>query len=214
LVRRGTSMSAPRVATLLLFLVVALLFLASGGTVEGSTLGRDLLHLAGIQGTVAVASLCWLGWAVIARRRDALRYAGVILMLNVGLQVIVWLYQLYGSALSAGGQFSVAQGLIVLAALLWELAFSGLTMTNKDTPRFPRHSRVLIFCGYVMLVATTVMFFSSLHVQSSGSRLEPVFESELWVQRGMVVLAVPLLLTVAILRWLDVSRSPADLPEG
>ncbi len=212
LVRRGSSMSAPRVATLLLFLTVALLLLASAGTQEGGELGRGFLHLAGIQATVAVGSLCWLGWALVAKRRTALRTAGLVLMGNVGLQVVVWLYQLYGSALSAGGQFSVAQGLIVLAALLWELAFSGLTMTNKDSPRFPRHARVLVFCGYVMLVATTVMFFSSLHVQSSGSRLEPVFESELWVQRGMVVLAVPLLITVCILRWLDLSGHQAQVP--
>jgi hypothetical protein len=214
---RGRRMRPGLAVGLLLVTVAGLLFVASGGEpIRGP--GFPYLHLEGIQSAVAVATIGVCAWLVVRRRLDerATKLVSIFLVADIGFQVLVWMYELYGGALSIGGQFSLAQALIVLAALVWELAFSGVTMTNADSRRFPRHARVLVFCGYIMLVATTVLFFSSLHVQSSGTRLEPVFESELWAQRGIVVLAAPMLVTllvVRVLRWRSAAApSPQEVP--
>ena len=53
---------------------------------------------------------------------------------------------------------------------------------------------MLAFCGYIMLVATAVLFFSSLRVRNLGTALEPQFESEAWPALGILQLGVPALL--------------------
>jgi hypothetical protein len=104
---------------------------------------------------------------------------------------------------------------VIFAAVGWELTVSGVTMTNRNSRALPRHARVMLFCGYVTLVATSVLFFSSLHVQATGTRLAPIFESEAWAQQGIVLLAVPLLICLWILRLAGPAHHASpEPPEG
>ncbi len=161
------------------------------------------LRLPGIQVTTALATLGLLGWLVARRRLDGGRWSPVLsalLMLNVALQGLHWLYDLYGHAIAAGeARLSVAQAVVILLALGWELAMSGEAV-NGESRLFPRPARVLLFCGYVMVVATAVLYFSSLHVQETGERVRPQFESEVWPQTGITELGVPLLLCLFAFR--------------
>ena len=101
---------------------------------------------------------------------------------------------------SAGARLSIAQAIVILLALLWELTVSGESITNGHSSWFPRAARVLAFCGYIMLVATAVLFFSSLRVRNLGTVLEPQFESEAWPALGILQLGVPALLCLVAVR--------------
>jgi hypothetical protein len=157
------------------------------------------LRLPGIQAAVAVATLCWLA---VALAREELERAPLteLVVLGGGLQVLAWLSSLYKTAALVGAQLSIVQAVVILLALSWELIVSGEPVTNGDSRAFPRVSRVLLFCGYIMLVATAVLLFSSLRAHGSGALLEPQFESEGWPALGIVQLGVPVLLCVAALR--------------
>jgi preprotein translocase subunit Sec61beta len=202
LARRAGS---PRSRTIGLFLLIAGLLYVLGGLREGvdhltggSAGPLHSLDLDGVQATAAAATLGWLGWRLAHRRLDASagRPLAALLMLNIGIQVLIWMHDLYGGATALGGRFSLAQALVIFLALAWELTVSGVTITNGDSRVFPRQARVLLFCGYIILVAVLVLFFSSLHLQATGEKLEPLFESEYWVRLGIVQLGAPLLLAI------------------
>src|SRR5581483_10199070 len=148
--------------------------------VDGSLGSLYSLRLPGIQAAVAVLTLAWLAvvWvrSLQARRgrTEGNTWASsktlrTLLMLSAGLQLLLWIADLYQSASTVGARFSIAQGVVILLALLWELAVSGQAITNGHSSILPRTSRVLAFCGYIMLVATAVVFFSSLRVQATGA---------------------------------------------
>jgi hypothetical protein len=65
---------------------------------------------------------------------------------------------------------------------------------------------VLLFLGYIMLVSTAVLYFTSWQVQATGAPVaEAIFESELWPREGLLGLGVPLLFvsfTLGLTRWL------------
>jgi hypothetical protein len=86
-----------------------------------------------------------------------------------------------------------------VVALMWDIAFSGETITNGGNRWIPRHARVSLYFGYVMLVVANILYFSSLRFPS-GTRVEAQFESDIWVQSGMIQLGIPLLLTLFIVK--------------
>jgi hypothetical protein len=158
------------------------------------------LRLPGVQAAVAGLTLIFVAVAWLrSRHGPSTSTLRTLLMLAAGLQVLLWISQLYESASSVGARFSIAQGVVILLALLWELAVSGQAITNGHSTILPRASRVLAFCGYIMLVATAVVFFSSLRIQATGVAIEPQFESEGWPALGILQLAVPALLCLAAL---------------
>jgi uncharacterized membrane protein YcjF (UPF0283 family) len=122
----------------------------------------------------------------------------LLLTLIVGLQVVAWIYDLYSQ--SSQLRFTVAQAAVLLLALTWEIGMSGKITSQSGGVWFPRHSRVLLYFGYIMLTAAAVLFFSSLRVQSTGSSVEPLFESESWPRSGLIMLGAPVLFTVFMLR--------------
>lgn len=210
-----------------LFLTVAgtlffLAFLPSIRLVYGATLrllpAGQHLGIPGEQAAVALGSLAVVGW-LAARRRLTPRTAGLIALLlglNIALQIVAWIFDGYSHASDLSGRLSVAQAVIVLLALLWDVTMSGEEITNVHGHFFPRHTRVLLFFGYVVLVATMVLYFSSLQVQATGAAVEAQFETEMWPQSGLLGLGVPLLLSLFVLkvyRWLDEPEEDATTPE-
>ncbi len=120
-------------------------------------------------------------------------------------------------AMQATGQLALASAVALVLALSWEFATPGESLTNGHRPRFPRDSRVMLFLGYVVITATTSVFFSGIG-ELDGSRWvlsESQFEAENWVRDGLMFLGGPLVITIGILginRWRQ-ERAAAEAVE-
>ena len=166
------------------------------------------LHLHWLQGvlfvnvlmTLALAALVFLAVQAVRRRIGRtsipLLRLGLILLLGmVGLLVLY--YAVFGTILEVQ-RFTLAAALLLVAAMVWDVVLSGDAVTNVHGRHVPRHSRVLLYFGYTMMVTTLVVFFSSLSIQGGGTAgLE--FDSDIWPQTGIAVLGIPLLLTFFVI---------------
>jgi cell division protein FtsW (lipid II flippase) len=83
------------------------------------------------------------------------------------------------------------KGIVILLALSWEITTSG-ELTNYATRSFPRNSRILLFLGYVVLVAFGVLtiFPTTYRITQRMTG----FDSEQWVLRGILLIGVPFLM--------------------
>jgi hypothetical protein len=173
----------------------------------GSAHGLVGLHIEGIQLVTGAAALAWLAWLLLRRRIGAAtRPLVAVGTLLLGLQVVSWVYGLFSNALDASGRFSIAQAVILVVALLWDIAMSGETLTNGGNRLVPRHARVALYFGYVLLTVVNILYFSSLQMPVSGAQVEAQFESDAWVQSGVIILGIPLLLTMFLVElrgWWD-----------
>lgn len=146
-------------------------------------------------GAVAVWTLLALVFLLVTGRltRDGAPLLRLLLVLLLALVGLRMLYQdVFGTALSAGYGRPAIQAIVLMAALLWDVAMSGENLTNREGDNVPRHSRVLMYFGYIMLVATAVLFFSA--IQGPGAEGHE-FESDMWPQLGIQLMGVPLVLT-------------------
>lgn len=170
--------------------------------------------LTGLRVATAIGTLGVVGWLAWRRWRHLpLRDAGVLLrallVLNGGLLVLSWILGLYDQAKAAGEVFNAGQAIVLVIALGWDLLMSGEQITNHDSPRFPRPARVLLYCGYIMLIAVLVLYFSSQTYSKTSVTVPALFDSEGFAQGGLLVLGVPVLLFGFILagaRWLSPHR--------
>lgn len=191
--------SPRRLAPSLCFVAVAGFYFA---LVELPTLGYTLfgassrnawpqLTLVGLEQLVAMLTLAAL--LTRAGRRAATELIG----LNLGLFAVYWLDRAISSGMSAG-RLSVVASVLVLFALLWEVVMSGEAITNRHDERFPRHARVLVYFGYIVGVATAVLFFSS--ISTPHGSVQPLFENENFSDTGLLFLGTALVVTLFILR--------------
>jgi hypothetical protein len=172
------------------------------------------LNLSGIQLLVATATILLLAWLVATRRlnQDWEPLVEIFLVLMVGLTVVGWMYQLYSVSTDIGGRFTVAQAVVILIALTWDVVMTGGQVTAVRGHRFPRHARILLYFGYVMLVSAAVLYFSSFRMQASGARVASQFESDYWPQSGLLGLGVPMLIALFMIKasaWLKKSAARA-----
>ncbi len=194
---------------------VALTFLGRSAAVQ--TAGHHLLSLQ-IAGVQALAGLATFGYMIVvalrrwhaARRNDRediqrtseiSRRLGSLFVLNCSL-LLTWAAGiLYGTASRVGSTLAVAQGIVVIAALLWELIFSGeLLNCGKPASALPRRARLLLYLGYLLLTASAVLQLTTLRSPATGARVE-VFDAETIVQVGIIELGVPLAITVFLINW-------------
>lgn len=156
---------------------------------------------------LAVAFTSAVAAGVIYRRRA--RYANVpdamrlIVALNGSLLVLYglarWLYPLMRHSAE---QQAIIAAVIVFSVLLWDVVNSGHAMTNVDGVLFPRRSRVLLYFGYVGLVASLVLFWGSV-----GGSKEAVehgtynADVDKYVQVGLLEFGPVFVLTVFALRF-------------
>lgn len=219
-----TRSEAVRAGALFVFLTGIVFIVESGIGTAPRLLTAPVSALAavnrgGLQGGVAIVAVVV---AVIslspAGRRAAAPLLGPLLELTVALQILSWLWDAFNGAIVGGAEFSVVQAIVIVVALFWDVLTSGEAVTNVRGKRVPRHARVLVYLGYVMLVACAILFFSS--VRGLDHRLaESWFESEAWPQLGIQRLGVPLVLTIFVLRVTagreeEVEKPVAPLPEG
>jgi len=129
-----------------------------------------------------------------ARRTDSAILAFEVAVIGLGLMNI-----LYGHAVSAS-RAAVAAAVILLVALTWEVATSGQSLLNRGSDAMPRASRVLLFSGYVVVVAGAILFFSGQRATSTGAVVESAFEPESVTQGALFRLALPVLVVITLQR--------------
>ena len=161
--------------------------------------------IANTSGTIAACVLAALAVLAATRRlagaAPALRLMLVLLLGLVGLRLIDEL--VFGVAQAGSDGRPIVAGVVLILALLWDVVMSGENLTNRRGRHVPRHSRVLLYFGYTMLVATAVLFFSALRGPGAGS--VATFESETWPRGGISAMGAPLLLTFFVVNlgaWL------------
>lgn len=196
---------------------VAGVFIATFGLLTGAQMLPLMLQVAGASKTatwflglpienmlqVAALGIVALCAYVIVWRRNNVFWLAVVrlaLALNIGLLFIVWMSNLYDRAISASQSsahhaISWAEALIVLIALGWDLLMSGETFTNRDDKAMPRHTRLLLYLGYILLTATLVVYFSAQSYTYAAGAHEAFFESEPWPQMGLQTLGPAMVVT-------------------
>jgi len=86
-------------------------------------------------------------------------------------------------------------------AVGWDLAMSGESMTNRSTRAFPRPTRVVAFCGYLLVLVSAIVFFAGQLSAATGAPVaESYFEPESVTQAALFRLALPVFIVVFLLR--------------
>jgi hypothetical protein len=168
------------------------------------------LEAGGLAALAAIGTLAYLvvvaGNHFRAGRRQAFRgrfpdKLDGLVVLDFSLLVIWAAANLYETASRGGSSLPILLGLVLLLALLWELAFSG-TMLNPGEPTspMPHRARVVAYVGFLMLTAAAVLQLTTLHSVYTGGPTE-TFESETAAAAGIVEFGVPFAITFFLVRW-------------
>jgi hypothetical protein len=152
-----------------------------------------------------------------------------LLVLDISLLLIWGAEELYGTASRVEATQVKLGALVIVLALLWELAFSG-PMLNPARPGdfdehgqdskaaeqaaydraaaspMPPRARILIYSGYLLLTASAVLQIGTLRSPVAGAPLQ-AFDSESIVRVGVAELGVPLAITLFLLNWLGKAQS-------
>ena len=175
------------------------------------------LRYPGVQAGAAVATLALIAWITFrGRRATGLRpLLPLLLALDAGLQIISWLYGLYDNAIHAETAGPAVQAAIILVAFAWDIVMAGGALTSVNGRWFTRQARVLLYFGYVMLTSAAILYFGSFRFQATGGAVENSFQTDFWVQAGLVQIGVPLLAAFFVLKLVRLWRrgQPAE-PAG
>lgn len=161
------------------------------------------LGAEGLRATAALLTVAVLVVAIALRRlRQWVLPITVLLIATVTIEVLSYIDLLYANKgkleeVGTTGGLAIGGAVILILALLWEVAVSGEAITNVPGRIFPRDTRVLSFLGYVLLVAASVLMFATLH-DESGKLLPSSFDPDEWVREGILFLGIPLVMTFCI----------------
>ncbi len=209
-------------------LVVALIFLVLVGATDalgalpsiGITVPKfgidpdtaPFLQLEAVRGiAAAVALVVLLGALVTGASVRPRGRSGLLLVLLAGLQILSWVDLLF-TKVTRRRALSIVAGVVLLMALMWELLASGEAVTNRHDRWAPRPGRVLLYLGYILLVASSVLFFATLHTDT-GAPHEPLFDSEQFVDEGVLFLGLPMVLALFVAgvgRWFTSAQGGAE----
>ena len=166
--------------------------------------GRDswwpILTIGGVVAATGVLG----GAALLIGRWSGARWAARLPLPLLGLlgAVIVLgvLNRLYSAALEAAAA-PIWAAVLILVAVGWDLAMSGETITNRSTPGFPRATRVIAFCGYLLVLVSAIVFFAGQLSAATGAPVaESYFEPESVTQAAMFRIALPVFILIFLLR--------------
>ena len=132
------------------------------------------------------------------------RTRDVAAQLNATLLVLAAVVYLYVFAAARAEESQAVRGLVVCLALTWELATARATVDRQGPGDvFPRASRVLIFAGYLILMASVVFLFAKkLDVPFLGAYMD-IFDTEVIVAAGLVLVGGAFAITQALSRLPD-----------
>jgi hypothetical protein len=163
----------------------------------------DDLNLAAVllSALIAVAAIAAGVLAIrpgsLARRFDLAGARRLAAQALASLVIIAGLLFLYAYAVGRGERSQMIRGVIVVLALTWDLATAGATLNPAgEHHAFPRASRVLIFAGYLILIATCVFMFGDVTL-ASGNRYTG-FDTETIVANGLALLGGALVISRAL----------------
>jgi ABC-type multidrug transport system fused ATPase/permease subunit len=179
----------------------------------GASIGMFIFHYYAGKGSnielmpvaVGMLSLLLMILAPLSRkmRADFRALCLIIADLNLAFAAYAFLAELFLSLgeHGHGGALTVGQALVVLAALAWDIVYSGEAITNKHSEAFPRLARVAMFMAYVMSVALLVMVSTAAHLVNpvTGEAIKG-FDSEGLVGAGLVLYGAPFVFVMAMLR--------------
>ncbi|MFZ0217935.1 MAG: hypothetical protein WAM30_18540, partial [Candidatus Dormiibacterota bacterium] len=155
-----------------------------------------------------IGALLLVGVTELRRRPLPVPVLRLLLVFGLGMCGLFVLYSWVFPAVTAGGaRFDVLQGLVLLLAMLWDVLMSGEPVTNRGGLVAPRHTRVLLYLGYTIMLVTTVLFLGSLRGQGDA------FESDLWPPTGIEILGAPLLITFCLVNLAAWRRHQKPDPE-
>jgi hypothetical protein len=184
--------------------------LHSTGTVQDFVSNAPYLGVEGLKAVAAIVTILLVIYAVANKSlRRLMTPIALLVTLTVSLQILVWIDSLFGKTTDTTGRVALFAAVVLVVALLWELAASGEGVTNLHSKWFPRDARVMLFGGYILLVSSAVLFYSSLHDAKSQTLLESQFDSEEFVRSGIFFLGVPLVITLCLIgihRWRESQR--------
>ena len=189
--------------------------LHSTGTTQDFVSNAPYLGVEGLKAVAAIVTILLVLYAVANKSlRRLMTPIALLVTLTVSLQILVWIDSLFGKTTDTTGRVALFAAVVLVVALLWELAASGEGVTNLHSKWFPRDARVMLFAGYILLVSSAVLFYSSLHDAKSQTLLESQFDSEAFVRSGIFFLGVPLVITLCLIgmhRWRESQRQePVD----
>ncbi len=163
------------------------------------------MGVEGIRAAAAIATAILVLYAIAARKVEQWTVPiGLTLVALVAIQLLTWIDSLFGATLNETAKTSLLAGIVCVLALTWEFTTSGETVTNPDTTRFGRSTRVYLYLGYVLLVAVSVLYYGDLHAEKGGELLESQFDSVEWVREGILFLGLPIVMAMyaaGINRW-------------
>jgi hypothetical protein len=181
---------------------------------ESTSFTTDLLSAillaAGITGIVIEA------WSKpLAAGFETVGMRGVAAQLNATLLILAGILYLYVFAAAHSEHSQAVRGLVVCLALTWELATAGATVNPHGSGHtFPHTSRIFIFVGYLILVATCVFFFGAAYVPFVGAHVTAL-DTEAYVSAGLVLIGAAFVISQALrsLPSLAGSGAPRDVTE-
>lgn len=185
--------------------------LQSSGTAGHLMTNAPYLGVEGLKSVAAMATIATVLYALVTRALHRLIVPiSLLITLTVSLELLTWVDLLFGKTTDTTGRVALFAAVVLVVALLWELASSGQGLTNLHSAGFPRESRVMLYGGYILLVSAAVLFYSSLRDAESATLLEAQFDAEQWIREGILFLGVPVIITmflIGIKRWHSQSKA-------
>jgi preprotein translocase subunit SecG len=165
--------------------------------------GSETALLSPLKDLLAVTAVASLLFSLLVAAAPTLRgrrsrMSSDLLAANLGLLLLAWLYELYGRALTVQDVSTLLAAGLLVATLLWDLVMSGHPITNLSSPAFPRPARVLLWAGYVTMVGTGVLFYSSQTAAGPGAAVSGMFETDETVRQGILWLGSAVLLSTLL----------------
>src|SRR5262249_30686273 len=117
-----------------------------------------------------------------------------LLQLNIAFLFLAGFLWIYNGVSWAGDKTVWAQAALLVILKLWDLLISGKDVTNVNGRVFQRRFLLLLYLGYIMLVSTAILHFSSQRLADSTQSMEQFFEAETLLGQGILWLGSPLLL--------------------
>jgi hypothetical protein len=185
--------------------------LVAGHTVEGI----PHVNLRGVEVAAAVVLIAALIATLVGRsaaiRSRARAVLAPIAILAATILLLDPLFTLYAEA-AAAGILGAAEVAFLLAAFLWDVAFSG-DVTNGDGRVVHRPARVLIYMGYMLAVSAAVLYFSTGH--SLGSlRVEEFFDPPADTTLSLIFVGFGFAIATCAIRIAAVRSQGEQAPEG
>jgi hypothetical protein len=173
----------------------------------GSLLSVSVVQV--LAGVVAVLSAVWY----VARRwagKDALAPLAASVILLAGIEAVAGLTNVVLPGLATLGDYSlVATTILFLLGVSWDVWTSGDT-TNGNSRAFPRSIRLLLYFGYTVFAASTLLYTSAERIVPTG---KPLVANVPTGELGLVALGLPFVALEYALRlgrWRGATAPVAD----